>query len=405
MYEPARTWDGHPPWKGHRMRISTIHVIQLSAQLSRPFWMSLEPYTMASELVVQVDTDEGLSGIGEIHGRPLPQIAEMVTKAFAPHLIGQDPMDHERLWTIMFSYTHTRAGATLSHAEGQPHFGAGAKPQLMAAIAGIDIALWDLKGQATGLPVYKLLGGSRATVPCYASGGYYGPAGDADLETLVAEMRGYVALGYQAVKMKVGGLPLQDDVRRVAAVRNAIGPALDIMLDANSAYDVPSAITAAHAFEPFNIRWFEEPVHWYDSVHGLGQVATATTIPIASGESELHRWGCRDLMLHGGIRIMQFDATRAGGVTEWLRVASYADSHGVLMAPHHDPQIHGHLIAGVPNGHIQEVFPNPARDPLWEGAFVGKPEIINGSMKLPDRPGFGFRLDPEGIRRFAQLKE
>jgi len=384
------------------MRISAIHVTQLSAQLSRPFWMSIEPYTMASELVVHVDTDEGLSGIGEIHGRPLPQIADIVTRVFTPRLIGQDPMDHERLWEMMFSYTYTRAGATLSHAEGQPHFGAGAKPQLMAAIAGIDIALWDLKGKAAGLPVYKLLGGSRSVVPCYASGGYYGPTGDAAIDELITEMRGYVALGYQAVKMKVGGLPLKDDIRRVAALRDAVGPDVDIMLDANSAYDVPAAITAAHAFGPFNIRWFEEPVHWYDSVHGLGQVAAATKIPIASGESELHRWGCRDLILYGGIRIMQFDATRAGGVTEWLRVASYANSHGILMAPHHDPQVHGHLIAGVPNGHVQEVFPNPARDPLWEGAFLDKPQIINGSMKIPDRPGFGFKLDPEGVRSFAQ---
>jgi len=384
------------------MRISAIHVTQLSAQLSRPFWMSIEPYTMASELVVHVDTDEGLSGIGEIHGRPLPQIADIVTRVFTPRLIGQDPMDHERLWETMFSYTHTRTGATLSHAEGQPHFGAGAKPQLMAAIAGIDIALWDLKGKAASLPVYKLLGGSRSVVPCYASGGYYGPTGDAAIDELITEMRGYVALGYQAVKMKVGGLPLKDDIRRVAALRDAVGPDVDIMLDANSAYDVPAAITAAHAFGPFNIRWFEEPVHWYDSVHGLGQVAAATKIPIASGESELHRWGCRDLILYGGIRIMQFDATRAGGVTEWLRVASYANSHGILMAPHHDPQVHGHLIAGVPNGHVQEVFPNPARDPLWEGAFLDKPQIINGSMKIPDRPGFGFKLDPEGVRSFAQ---
>jgi len=383
------------------MRITAVRTTHLSARLARPFWMSIEPYTMASEIVVHVDTDEGLSGIGEIHGRPLRQIVQIVTEVFAPLLIGEDPLDHERLWALMFSYTHTRAGAKLSHAEGQPHFGAGAKAQIMAAIAGIDIALWDLKGKRCRLPVYKLLGGSRSAVPCYASGGYYGSAGEADVEGLIDEMKGYVALGYQAVKMKVGGLPLEDDVRRVGAVRDAIGPHVDIMLDANSAYDVPTAIDAARAFEPFKIRWLEEPVHWYDAVHGLGQVAAATAIPIASGESELHRWGCRDLILHGGIRVMQFDATRAGGVTEWLRVAAYAASHGVLMAPHHDPQVHGHLIAAVPNGHVQEVFPNAVRDPLWETAFIGKPEIASGVMAIPNRPGFGFELHPEAIQRLA----
>jgi L-alanine-DL-glutamate epimerase-like enolase superfamily enzyme len=383
------------------LKISSVQVDQVSAPLHRPFWMSLEPYTTASELIVRIATDEGLTGIGEIHGRPMDQIAAIVAGTFAPELVGQDPMEHERHWSAMFAHTHTRAGARLSQAEGQPHFGAGAKAQIMAAIAGIDTALWDLKGKICGQSIAKLLGASRATVPCYASGGYYGPAGEADVEGLVEELRGYVALGFRAVKMKVGGLAIADDVRRVAAVRDAIGPDIGLMLDANVAYDVPTAIAAAHAFEPFAISWFEEPVHWYDGVFGVARVAAATTIPIASGESELHRWGCRDLILHGGIRVMQFDATRAGGVTEWLRVAAYAASHGIVMAPHHDPQVHGHLLAAVPNGHVQEVFPNPARDPLWAELFVGRPDIAGGVLHVPDRPGFGFELNPEGVARFG----
>lgn len=383
------------------MKISRVLVHHVSVALSRPFWMSLEPYTTASELIVQIETDEGLTGIGEIHGRPLDQIAAIVTGTFAPLLIGQDPMDHERHWTTMFAHTHTRLGAALSQAEGQPHFGAGARPQIMAAIAGIDIALWDLKGKICGHSVAKLLGASRTTIPCYASGGYYGPDGQADIDGLVEEMRGYVGLGFEAVKMKVGGLAVAEDGRRVAAVREAIGPGVRLMLDANVAYDVPTAIAAARAYEPYDITWFEEPVHWYDGVFGLAQVAAATTIPIASGESELHRWGCRDLILHGGIRVMQFDATRAGGVTEWLRVAAYAASHGIVMAPHHDPQVHGQLIAAVPNGHVQEVFPNPVRDPLWADLFIGRPEITGGVLHVPDRPGFGFELHPEGLARFG----
>jgi len=383
------------------VKISSIRVSPVSVPLSRPFWMSLEPYTTASELIVQVETDDGLTGIGQIHGRPMNQIAAIVTETFAPLLIGDDPMDHERHWSAMFAHTHTRAGAGLGHTEGQPHFGAGARPQIMAAIAGIDIALWDLKGKICGQPVSKLLGASRSTVSCYASGGYYGPGGDADVEGLVEEMRGYVELGFRAVKMKVGGLSIVEDVIRVASVRNAIGPDVGLMLDANVAYDVPTAIAAARAFEPYTLTWFEEPVHWYDGVFGLAQVAAATTIPIASGESELHRWGCRDLILHGGIRVMQFDATRAGGVSEWLRVAAYAAGHGIVMAPHHDPQVHGHLIAAVPNGHVQEVFPNPVRDPLWAELFTGLPEIVDGALHVPDRPGFGFDLNPDALERFA----
>lgn len=383
------------------MKITEIRVNQVAVPLSRPFWMSIEPYTTASELIVQIDTDDGLTGIGEIHGRPMGEIEAIVAGTFAPLLVGRDPMDHEYHWSAMFAHTHSRAGAGLSAADGQPHFGAGARPQIMAAIAGIDIALWDLKGKICGQPVSKLLGASRSTVPCYASGGYYGPEGEAAVEGLVDEMRGYVDLGYRAVKMKVGGLSIDEDVRRVASVRDAIGPDIQLMLDANAAYDVPTAITAARAFEPYDITWLEEPVHWYDGVFGVAQVAAATTIPIASGESELHRWGCRDLILHGGIRIMQFDATRAGGVTEWLRVAAYAAGHGIVMAPHHDPQVHGQLIAAVLNGHVQEVFPNPIRDPLWAELFVGRPEIADGVLQVPDRPGFGFELNPDGLARFG----
>ena len=123
------------------MKIAAIRVHQISVPLQRPYWMSLEPYTTASELIVQIVTDDGLTGIGEIHGRPMAQIAAIVTDTFAPLLIGQDPLLHERHWSAMFAHTHTRVGAGLGQAEGQPHFGAGARPQIMAAIAGIDIAL------------------------------------------------------------------------------------------------------------------------------------------------------------------------------------------------------------------------------------------------------------------------
>ncbi|MGI8485901.1 MAG: mandelate racemase/muconate lactonizing enzyme family protein [Thermomicrobiales bacterium] len=383
------------------MKISSIQAIQVSVPLNRPFWMSLEPYMTASEVIVLIRTDDGMTGIGQVHGRPMGEIAKIVTDSFAPLLIGQDPMDHERHWTTMFALSHTRAGAGLGQAEGQPHFGAGARPQIMAAIAGIDIALWDLKGKICGQSVAKLLGASRVDVPCYASGGYYGAAGEANTEELVTEMRGYLDLGFGAVKMKVGGLAISEDVNRVARVREAIGPDARLMLDANAAYDVATAIAAARAFEPYGITWFEEPLHWYDGVFGTAQVAAATTFPIASGESELHRWACRDLILHGGIRVMQFDATRAGGVTEWLRVAAYAASHGIVMAPHHDPQVHGQLIAAVPNGHVQEVFPNPVRDPLWAELYTGLPEIVAGVLRVPDRPGFGFELDVGALARFS----
>lgn len=386
------------------MYITGIVVHEISAELARPYWMSLEPYRTASEIVVHVLTDSGTVGIGEIHGRPLGTISQIVIEALAPRLLGRDPADKHVLWEEVFELAHSRAGAVLNESDGQPHFGSGLRPQLMAAIAGIDLALWDIAAISSGQPMWQFLGGVNPEVPCYASGGYYGENGEADTEALVHEMVGYVDSGYSAVKMKVGGLSLEEDVERVKAVRLAIGEPIDIMLDANSAYSPENAVLAARAFEPFGIRWFEEPVHWYDSIRGLQTVAKATTIPIASGESEIHRYSARDLIELGGVSIMQFDATRAGGLTEWLRVQTHAAQHGVTMAPHHDPQIHGHMIASAENGLIQEVFPNAARDPLWEELFIGQPKITAGKLTLGEQPGFGFSLHPDALSRYARKR-
>jgi L-alanine-DL-glutamate epimerase-like enolase superfamily enzyme len=384
-------------------RIAEIRLHPISVPLARPFWMSLEPYRAAAEIVVEIETDDGLVGVGEIHGRPQADILRIL-ESFTSMLVGEDAADHERLWDTLFRSTFSRDIAGFEAADGQPHFGAGAKPQFLAAIAGIDIALWDLKARAAGLPLYKLLGARRATVPCYASGGYYGADGGADIDALVEELAGYVDLGFDAVKMKVGGLPLEEDVARVREVRFAL-PDVRIMLDANSAYDVPAAIEASRAFEPFRIHWLEEPVAWFDPVFGLGRVAAHTSVPLASGERELHRFGCRDLVDHGGIRYLQFDATRAGGVTEWLRCAAYAGAHGILMAPHHDPQIHGHLVAAVPNGYVLEVFPNPVRDPLWSELFLEQPPVVGGELVLGDAPGLGLVLNRETLARYAARVE
>lgn len=380
--------------------IADIRTYPISVPLERPFWMSLEPYAAAAEIIVEIETDDGLVGIGEIHGRPQPDIVRILEDTFKPRLLGLDPLDHELIWQTLFQTTFSRVSANIASADGQPHFGASGKPQMMAALAGVDIALWDIKGKALELPLYKLLGGLRCSVPCYASGGYYGPAGQAFVEQLVGEMTGYVALGFDAVKMKIGGLAIEEDIARVRAVREAL-PAVRIMLDANSAYDVATAITAARAFEPFEIHWLEEPTAWFDPVFGLAQVAASTTIPIASGERELHRYGCRDLVEHGGIRFLQFDCTRAGGITEWMSAAAHAATHGVRMAPHHDPQIHGHLVAATANGYVLEVFPNQARDPLWGKLFSYGPAVAGGTLTLSERPGLGIALDRDFVDRYA----
>jgi L-alanine-DL-glutamate epimerase-like enolase superfamily enzyme len=380
------------------MKITDIEAIVLVwPPPEKHFWTALRPIGRINELLVRVHTDEGIVGIGEAHsaGMPFPGIyrqdaqgkihaegaSKIVVEVLKPLLLGEDPRNNERLWDKMFQ---------LNHQIGWASAGWG-RPQIMPAIAAVDIALWDIKGKAANMPVYQLLGGTRDTVPCYVTGGYY--QDDKTVSDLVQECETYVDLGYSAIKLKIGHVSVEEDVARVKAVRESVGPGIDLMLDVNEGYDVRTAIRAAHLMEPLGIRWLEEPVHWYDRVEGLGQVAAATSIPIASGENAAHRWDARDLIMRGGVKIMQFDCTRSGGITECLKVAGMCAVQNVRLAPHHDPQVHGHLVAGLPVGEIVETFPTGDRDPIWEELFSVRPEIKNGELHLLDRPGWGIELD------------
>jgi L-alanine-DL-glutamate epimerase-like enolase superfamily enzyme len=381
------------------MKIIDVEPIVVSwPPFENSFWTSLNRIGQVSELVVRVHTDEGIVGIGEAHGGSMHYIdntgvahisgaGSTITDILKPLLIGEDPLNNERLWSKMFGLTYQK---------GWSQIGA-TRQQILAAMAGVDIALWDIKGKAANMPVWKLLGGYRNTVPCYVTGGYYQDGKTiADLE---AECKGYVEMGYNAIKLKIGGVSVEEDVERVTAVREAVGPGIDIMVDVNEGYDVRTAIRAAHMLEPLNIRWLEEPVHWYDRIEGLRQVADATTIPIASGEQALTRWDARDLLLRGGIKIMQFDCTRSAGITEVLKIAGMCAAQNVNLALHHDPQIHGHVMAALPNGEILETFPSAARDPIWAELFTVRPEIVNSQMVLSDLPGWGLELNEDTLEK------
>ncbi len=378
------------------MKITALRTHVIAVPLKTVFWMSREPYRTDSEIIVELTTDEGITGYGQIHGRPMAEIVDIL-HSFAELIAGMDALEHLAIWHKLFDLTSSRDRTQMDRDPGQPHFGGGKRAQIMAAIAGVDIALWDIKGKAVGLPVWKLLGAQNRPVFAYGSGGYY-EEGESPLK-VVEEMAGYAELGYRAVKMKCGGLDVAGDLQRISKVREAIGDA-DLMIDANAAYTLEQATEAIRAFADYDIFWFEEPLHWYDSVRGLARLATRTHVALASGEGELHRWGIRDLVDLGGIRYMQFDCTRGGGVTEFLRVAAYAEMHGIMVAPHHDPQIHGHLVLAAPNGFAVETFPNAARDPLWTELYTRRPEIRAGMLYLGDEPGFGFEIDWKTVDRY-----
>ena len=385
------------------MKITDIEAIVLVwPPPEKHFWTALRPIGRVNELLVRVYTDDGIVGIGEAHGAGMgfPGIyretadgaieaagaSKLVVEVLKPLLAGEDPLDNERLWEKMFR---------LNHQVGWAAAGWG-RPQILTAIAGVDIALWDIKGKAANLPVYKLLGGARNTVPCYVTGGYYQDG--KTVSDLVHECETYADMGYRAIKLKIGHVSVEEDVERIRAVRESLGPDMDLMLDVNEGYDVPTAIRAARLLEPYDIRWLEEPVHWYDRIEGLGKVAESTTIPIASGENAQHRWDARDLLNRGGVKVMQFDCTRNSGITECLKIAGMCAMNDVRLAPHHDPQVHGHLVAGLDVGEIVETFPTADRDPIWEELFAVRPEIRNSEMTLLDRPGWGIELDEGALR-------
>ena len=195
------------------------------------------------------------------------------------------------------------------------------------------------------------------------------------------------------LKIKVGAASVAEDTRRVALVRRAIGDDAALMVDANGAYSLTEAEIAGRAFSLYNLAWFEEPLHWYDPVTALGKLASRLPVPIASGESEMHAWACRDLIDRGGVHFMQFDAARYGGVTEWLRVAAYADLSGVAMTTHHAPHIQGHLAAAARNGFSVETFPNAERDPVFANLYPIRAKLDRGRLILGDEPGFGFSIN------------
>jgi L-alanine-DL-glutamate epimerase-like enolase superfamily enzyme len=373
------------------IRIASIATYPVSVPRPQPVWTAQEESKAWSVILTEVKTDDGLVGYGLIHGAPMPGICEWVAR-FAEIVRGMDALAHEAVWDRLFALTCPRPGAIEGTDSVPAPVPRGARTQVMAAIAGIDIALWDLKGKAAGLPVWRLLGGENRPLFTYATGGYYRPgASDADYGE---ELARFLDLGYRAVKLKTGAGSVMAEAARVGAVRAALGEAPDLLLDMNAPYDLPDCIEFAHRVEPHRIFWLEEPLHWYLQPADFARLAAATPIPLAHGERELTRFTVRDFIALGAIRYVQFDATRAAGFTEALRVAALAEQHGVMVAPHTAPEIHGHLVLALPRCAFGvESHGGPDSDPLAHGLFREHPELRDGHIHIGDKPGFG--LDPD----------
>jgi L-alanine-DL-glutamate epimerase-like enolase superfamily enzyme len=388
------------------MKIADVRTIPLSYRCEKPYMSAAGVQAARNALLVEIETDNGVIGIGEAGsaGGALASTQVVVEQELKPLLIGEDPLLIERLWQKMFQRTrqHGRRGIVLH------------------AISGLDVALWDIAGKVAKLPVYRLLGAYRDKVEAYASGGFYQE--DKDVAALADEAAGYIAHGYRAMKMKVGRNPstqtnlrqmlaqhercvvsLDDDLARVEAARKALGREAKLMIDINCAWSPALAIQMGQALEPYRLYWMEEPVAT-DDIRGSAEVARALGTAIAGYETEVGLYGFRELITRGAVDIAQPDIAWAGGFTECRRIAALAHAYNLMVAPHAFSSAitlvaSMHLLASIPNGLILEFDQNPnaLRQELLKEPITADPE---GFVTLPDRPGLGVELDPATVETY-----
>jgi len=374
------------------MKITALQVYILRAPDSaRPHWVSHFIVPKANEILVRLETDEGIEGIGLATSyTPIEAAIHAFRSGIGELIIGADPLAPEKLYQKLFALTWQR----LAHEKGW------SREALVRISAAVDIAAWDIMGKVAGLPLYRLFGGYRSEVPCYVTCAYYRDG--KDLAELRDEMQMLKAQGHTAFKAKAGGVPLVEDMERLALVREVIGDDKDLMVDVNRGWDLATAIEGARLLEPLRPRWLEEPVRWADDRRELKLLAKRTRIPLSAGESELTSYGCRALLEEQAIEILQFDCTMMGGFTEGRKLAALCELNNVQVAPHHDCFIHAHIVASSPAGCIVESFTDPERDPLQAELFEDPPRIENGRLTLKETPGLGLTLSQAALAKFGE---
>lgn len=366
------------------MRMTAVEAIAVDIPLSKNFGGSTYSVLKRSTVITRLRTADGLvsevyNGDNRAHGL---QIAKLVENYLFNVIKDLSIFERELAWQRMFVLTHS----------------ASDKKLLLEAIACIDCAIWDLTGKALGKPVRELIGGYTDRLPIISIGGYYMPGKThADIGR---EIESYRNFGMAGCKFKVGGLSPEEDAQRVATARKAAGDDFILCVDANRGWVAEDAIRFARLVEPLNIRWFEEPCHWYDDAAQMARVRQAIAMPVTAGQCEITSHAIRRLIDARAVDLVNYDASEGGGVTDWLRAAGMCAAAGLSMAHHEEAQIASHLLAAVPHGSYAECFADPQRDPVWQQMWVNRPPIKNGIMEVSREPGFGIRLDEDMIRNY-----
>jgi L-alanine-DL-glutamate epimerase-like enolase superfamily enzyme len=358
------------------MKITKLRTMAVQVPLEKPIRTAIHSIKTAGCLLVMVDTDAGVTGEGllfTLNGKRLAMLDEMV-RSLEPLILGRDPHFTERFWREAWADTNFVGQS------GVPVFG----------IAAIDCALWDIKGKAAGLPIYRLLGAYRDKVPAYASGGLWLSL---SIDELVAETEQFRAAGFRAMKMRLGSPDPDTDIERVRAVRAAIGPGIALMADANQSLTSDRAIRLGRRLEQFDLTWFEEPLPAYDH-EGEARIAAALDTPIASGETEYTRYGFRRMLELKSADILMPDLERVGGVSEFVKVAHMAQAYDVPVSSHIFSEMSVQILGALANANYLEHMP-------WLAPLYNEPlEIKDGDALVPERPGWGFTFDMKAAERF-----
>jgi D-galactarolactone cycloisomerase len=336
-----------------------------------------------SATLVQVDTDEGVSGIGSCSGNG-ELIDVIVARVLKPLVLGMDPTNVAAIW----DKAYVRGG----------HKEFGTRGIGVVALSGIDIALWDIAGKVRGLPIYQLLGGKcRDRVPVYATALY-----PEEPSKVAARARAFVEQGFHGVKIKVG-FDLEQDIRIVRAVRQELGRDFVVMTDANQGYSLETAMNAAAAFADCGAFWLEEPL-FVEDIEGHAALRENTKVPIAVGENLHTCHAFENFIVRGAVDFIQPDVARAGGITEIKKIAAFASRHHVPLSFH----TWGDAIALAASVHLSAALQNCivmeldyTFNPLREELLTEPLRLENGYLAPREKPGLGVELDPEALRRFA----
>ncbi|MFS0912224.1 mandelate racemase/muconate lactonizing enzyme family protein [Microbacterium sp. 179-I 3D2 NHS] len=392
------TLDVTVPADAGALRIASVEAIPLFAPFSRlsasgevPSWL-LQPAASHRTLerkgqystLIRVRTDDGIEGVGECYGLPAPKVtAQIVRDIIAPLIIGEDATATDRLWSRVFS---SMSG------------GGQVRGYFLEAMSGVDMALWDLKGKALGMPVHALLGGPhRSRVDVYAS-----PVPMLDTPNDSADYaRSFVDAGFAAVKLKLGR-GRRTDLAHAAAVRDAIGEHRQLLVDLNCAYTADRAVDVVRGLVDLGITWIEEPVA-VDDVEGYRRVRQAMPVSLVNGETLFTRWDLRPFLVGGAVDVVMPNLARAGGITEARKLAALCETFHVDIAPHGVGSAVGlaaalQLSAAIPNFRIYEYnrLPNPLRDALTVDPF----DFDGPSLGVPTAPGLGIELDWDAVDAF-----